>query len=404
MKGLMFQSVELSPGDPILSLVEDFRRDDRANKVNLSIGLYYDGEGHVPQLACIRRAYERLAGRQDRPDLYLPMEGLASYRQAVQHLLFGRGSEPVQAARIATVQTLGGSGALKVGADFLHRYFPRAELWVSNPTWENHISIFEGAGFRTHAYPYFDPATGGVDFEAMMACIRQIPEGHVVLLHPCCHNPTGADLTDEQWDALVPVLKERKLIPFLDLAYQGLGHGLEEDIHAVRAMVEAGLEFLLSNSFSKIFSLYGDRIGALSVVCRDENMAERVLSQLKVTVRRNYSSPPVRGAQLVDAVLGDEALAQLWREEVAGMGARIREMRQKLHEQLSARLLGQDFRYLLKQRGMFSMMKLSPAQVDRLREEHGVYVLRSGRVCMAGLNDRNLPPVVEALAAVLASS
>ncbi|OOL17335.1 aromatic amino acid aminotransferase [Bombella intestini] len=400
----MFQSVELSPGDPILSLVEDFKRDDRAQKVNLSIGLYYDEAGHVPQLACIRRAYERLASQQDRPDLYLPMEGLASYRLAVQHLLFGRGSEPVQAGRIATVQTLGGSGALKVGADFLHRYFPQAELWVSNPTWENHISIFEGAGFKTRTYPYFDPATGGVDFEAMLACIRQIPAGHVVLLHPCCHNPTGADLTDEQWDMLVPVLKERKLIPFLDLAYQGLGRSLEEDVYAVRVMVAAGLEFLLSNSFSKVFSLYGDRIGALSVVCPDEGTAERVLSQLKVTVRRNYSSPPVRGAQLVDIVLGDQALSGLWQDEVAAMGARIREMRKKLHEQLVARLPGQDFRYLLEQRGMFSMMKLSPAQVDRLREEHGVYVLRSGRVCMAGLNERNLPPVVEALAAVLASA
>ncbi|MCX5618928.1 amino acid aminotransferase [Bombella pollinis] len=400
----MFHSVEQSPGDPILSLVEDFKRDKRAEKVNLSIGLYYDEAGQVPQLACIRKAYERLANTWDKPELYLPMEGLASYRQAVQHMLFGEESEAVKAGRIATVQTLGGSGALKIGADFLHRYFPQADLWVSRPTWENHIAIFAGAGFTTHEYPYFDPKTGGVDFEAMCACIRQIPAGDVVLLHPCCHNPTGADLSEAQWDVLIPLLKERRLVPFLDLAYQGLGSTLEADVYAARAMVKAGMAFLLSNSFSKVFSLYGDRIGALSVVCQDEETAERLLSQLKVTVRRNYSSPPVRGAQLVNIVLNDKELARLWREEVAAMGARIRAMRQSLHTQLSTRLPGQDFQYLLAQRGMFSMMKLTPAQADRLREEYGVYILRSGRVCMAGLNEQNLPPVVNALAAVFSTS
>ncbi|MXV36991.1 MULTISPECIES: amino acid aminotransferase [unclassified Saccharibacter] len=397
----MFQKIDAAPGDPILSLMEDFKADPRSEKVNLSIGLYYNGEGFVPQLDCVKEARQLLDKDNATPDLYLPMEGLAAYRQQVQRLLFGADSAGGNDERIATVQTVGGSGALKVGADFLKHFYPYAELWVSDPTWENHLSIFEGAGFRTHRYPYFNAETGLVDLPAMLACLRDVPAQSVVLLHPCCHNPTGADLTNTQWDEVIALLKERHLIPFLDMAYQGLGAGLEEDTYAIRAMERAGLNFLVSNSFSKIFSLYGDRIGALSVVCAHRDEAERVLSQLKRTIRRNYSSPPVRGAQIVTTILGDALLAQKWRNEVEAMRVRIVDMRQKLVAQLGERVPNYDARYLTAQRGMFSYTGLCGEQADRLREAYGIYILRSGRVCMAGLNDHTLSRVVEAIAQVL---
>ncbi|MXV45009.1 aminotransferase class I/II-fold pyridoxal phosphate-dependent enzyme [Saccharibacter sp. 17.LH.SD] len=397
----MFQHIESASGDPILSLMEDFKADPRPEKVNLSIGLYYDGAGHVPQLQTVQEARRRLERDITRPDLYLPMEGHKAYRQQVQNLLFGVESAVLREGRVATVQTLGGSGALKIGADFLRRYYPESELWVSDPTWENHLSIFEGAGITTHAYPYFDAKTGGVNHAGMMATLGRLPAKSIVLLHPCCHNPTGADLTPDQWDDVIAVLAERDLVPFLDSAYQGLGGGLDEDVYAVRAMVKAGLSFLVSHSFSKIFSLYGDRIGALSVVCSNQDEAERVLSQLKRTIRRNYSSPPVRGAYIVDTVLNDPELHMQWRAEVEAMRVRIVAMRQKLAERLSNRLSEHDFSYLLNQRGMFSYTGLKVEQADRLREEFGLYILRSGRMCMAGLNDGNIDAVERAMAAVL---
>lgn len=396
----MFKHVDAYAGDPILSLMETFKADPRADKVNLSIGLYYDAAGVVPQMAAVGEAERQLADQPHQASLYLPMEGLAAYRQAIQALLFGADHPAVSDGRIATVQTVGGSGALKVGADFLKRYFPESEVWVSNPTWDNHRAIFEGAGFQVHAYPYFDPATRGLDFPGMLATLQGLPARSVVLLHPCCHNPTGVDLQRDQWQQVIEVVKARELIPFLDIAYQGFGEGLIEDAYAIREMARAGLPCLVSNSFSKIFSLYGERVGGLSVVSDDAATAQSVLGQLKATVRRNYSSPPSHGAQLVAAVLSDGALAAQWQAEVECMRKRILEMRQGLVEALAQLLPGEDFQYLLRQRGMFSYTGFSVEQVRRLRDEFGVYLIDSGRVCMAGLRPDNLQRVAQAFAAV----
>ena len=396
----MFQNVEAYAGDPILSLMEKFHQDTRTNKVNLSIGLYYNEQSIIPQLDAVKQAKLQLQGQPEQASLYLPMEGLAPYRSAIQTLLFGQDHPALQAGRIATIQTLGGSGALKVGADFMQRYFPGSEVWVSDPTWENHIAIFAGAGFKVHTYPYFDNATRGVNIDAMLATFNQLPARSIVLLHPCCHNPTGADLTNAQWDRVIEVLKARELIPFLDIAYQGFGAGIEEDTYAIRTIASAGLPALVSNSFSKIFSLYGERVGGLSVICDDAETASRVLGQLKATVRRNYSSPANYGTQLVSRVLNDSGLNGQWRDEVEGMRTRILEMRQVLVNALKTALPGRNFDYLLTQRGMFSYTGFSAAQVDRLRDEFGVYLIASGRMCVAGLNHSNVERVAAAFAAV----
>lgn len=399
----MFHHVEAYPGDPILSLMEQFKTDPRSGKINLSIGLYYDADGIIPQFKSVQHAQERLQARPQAASLYLPMEGLQAYRNAVQTLLFGADSAALKEGKIATIQTLGGSGALKVGTDFLKRYFPHAEVWVSDPTWDNHVAIFEGAGFITHTYPYFDAATRGVNFAGMLASIEQLPKDSIVLLHPCCHNPTGSDLTPAQWDSLIGVIKSRGLIAFLDIAYQGFGAGMVEDAYAIRALAAAGQTFLVSNSFSKIFSLYGERVGGLSVVCENADAASRVLGQLKATVRRNYSSPPTNGAELVNTVLNDDALRNDWLHEVEIMRTRIIAMRETLVGALKSALPGRDFDYLLEQRGMFSYTGLSAAQVDRLRDEFGIYLVRSGRICVAGLNQHNVARVAEGFAAVLAN-
>ena len=383
----VFQNVDAYAGDPILSLMETFRQDPRADKVNLSIGLYYNEEGVIPQLGSVRQAIADLHTQMQQASLYLPMEGLAAYRTAVQRLLFGADSAALQAGRIATIQSLGGSGALKVGADFLKRYFPESEVWVSDPTWENHIAIFAGAGFKVHSYPYFDAATGGVNLDAMLSTLQQ-------------HNPTGADLSDAQWDRVIEVLKARELIAFLDIAYQGFGAGLEADTYLIRAITAAGLPALVSNSFSKIFSLYGERVGGLSVLCDNAEEAARVLGQLKATVRRNYSSPANFGAQVVGKVLNDAALNAQWQSEVEAMRCRIEQMRAVLVSALKQALPERNFDFLLSQRGMFSYTGFSAAQVERLREEFGVYLIASGRVCMAGLNHSNLARVAAAFAAV----
>lgn len=397
----MFQNVDAYAGDPILSLMEAFQQDPRADKVNLSIGLYYNEQAIIPQLEAVRQAADRLQSQLQKASLYLPMEGLAPYRRAVQTLLFGEHHPALRAGRIATIQTLGGSGALKVGADFLKRYFPDSAVWVSDPTWENHVAIFAGAGFEVHTYPWFDRATRGVNFPAMLAALQQLPPRSIVLLHPCCHNPTGADLTREQWDRVIEVLIGRELIPFLDIAYQGFGRGLDEDAYAIRAIASAGLTALVSNSFSKIFSLYGERVGGLSVVCDNADAAGRVLGQLKATVRRNYSSPPSFGAQVVATVLNDAALKATWQAEVDAMRAHILTMRQALVDALQQVAPGSKVDYLLKQRGMFSYTGFSAAQVDRLRDEFGVYLIASGRMCVAGLNSRNVQQVAKAFAAVM---
>lgn len=397
----MFQNVDAYAGDPILSLMERFKEDPRQDKVNLSIGLYYNEEGVIPQLQAVAEAEARLNAQPHGASLYLPMEGLNSYRNSIAPLLFGADHPALREGRIATIQTLGGSGALKVGADFLKRYFTASQVWVSDPTWENHVAIFNGAGFEVNTYPWFDEETKGVRFEALLETLNTLPAQSIVLLHPCCHNPTGSDLTDKQWDAVTEILKARELIPFLDIAYQGFGAGMEEDAYAIRAIASAGLPTLVSNSFSKIFSLYGERVGGLSVVCEDADAAGRVLGQLKATVRRNYSSPPNFGAQVVATVLGDTGLKASWLAEVETMRSRILTMRQTLVDVLKQAMPGRDFNYLLKQRGMFSYTGLSAAQVDRLREEFGVYLIASGRMCVAGLNSRNVHRVAQAFAAVM---
>ena len=397
----MFQNVDAYAGDPILSLMEAFKQDPRDNKVNLSIGLYYDEKGIIPQLQAVAAAEEQLKAEPQQASLYLPMEGLNAYRNAIAPLLFGAENPLLKAGRIASIQTLGGSGALKVGADFLKRYFPDSGVWVSDPTWDNHVAIFNGAGFEVNTYPWYDAQTNGVKFDAFLSALQALPKQSIVLLHPCCHNPTGADLTDAQWDQTVEVLKAQELIPFLDIAYQGFGAGMEADAYAIRAIAAAGLPALVSNSFSKIFSLYGERVGGLSIVCDSAEEASRVLGQLKATVRRNYSSPPNFGAQVVARVLNDEALKASWLAEVEAMRLRIIAMRKTLVDVLSTALPGKNFDYLLQQRGMFSYTGLSAQQVDRLRNEFGIYLVGSGRICVAGLNSNNVHQVAQAFAAVM---
>ena len=393
----MFQHVEPFGGDPILSLNEDFQKDPRPHKINLSIGIYFDDEGRIPVMASVQQA-QRMLLEQNGPKPYLPIEGAANFRTEVQALLFGAGHEAVRAGRVATIQSVGSSGGLKVGADFLKRWFPDSGVWMSDPTWENHRSMFEGAGITVHTYPYYDPATGGLRFADMMATLRTLPARSIVLLHACCHNPTGVDLTRAQWDELVPLIEQRGLLPYLDLAYQGFGDGIEADAYAVRKLADAGVSFFIANSFSKSMSVYGERCGALSVVCPDGPQAERVLGQLKFTVRRNYSSPPIHGGQLVALVLGTPALRQQWERELDGMRERIIAMRRRLHTVISQKVPGRNFDYFLSQRGMFSYTGLSAAQVDRLREEHAVYLVRSGRICVAGLNSHNVEAAAQAMA------
>jgi aromatic-amino-acid transaminase len=395
-----FSHLEPYAGDPILSLNEAYQADPRPHKINLSIGIYFDDAGRIPVLECVRRAEAQMLAASG-PKPYLPMEGSAAMRGEVQKLLFGAEHEALRGRRVATLQTVGSSGGLKVGADFIRRWFPGSQIWVSDPSWDNHRAMFEGAGLKVNTYPYYNAATGGVAFEAMCKQLAELPPQSVVLMHACCHNPTGVDLSPAQWQALLPVLQERRLIPYLDIAYQGYGAGIEEDAAAIRLLAASGLPMFVANSFSKSMSVYGERAGALSVVCADQAEAELVLGQMKATVRRNYSSPAIHAAGIVSHVLGDPALRALWEADVAAMRSRIAAMRQRLHAVLNARVPGRDFGYFLSQRGMFSYTGLSATQVDRLREEFAVYLVRSGRICVAGLNSGNVERTAEAMAAVL---
>ncbi len=397
----MFQHVDPYAGDPILSLMEAFGKDERTNKVNLSIGLYYNEDTIVPQLEAVKTALKNIAPSNDKVKLYLPMDGSKSYNEATQKLVLGTDSQARKNGRAVTIQTLGGSGALKVGADFLKKYFPESNVWVSQPTWENHIAIFNGAGINSHFYRYFDATTNGVDIEGMLADLNAIPAKGIVLLHPCCHNPTGADLTPAEWDRVIEVLKARDLIPFLDIAYQGFGQGLEEDAYAIRALDKSGLNFIVSNSFSKIFSLYGERVGGLTFICDDKETAQKVLGQLKATVRRIYSSPPTTGALVVDNVLNDTTLTEQWHAELKEMRERIIQMRELLKAKLSAALPERNFDYLTAQQGMFSYTGLTAEQVDILKDKYAIYLVRSGRMCAAGLNLKNIDYVADSVAEVI---
>ena len=396
----MFEHVKPYAGDPIFALVDAYNADPRPAKVNLSIGIYFDEQGRLPVLPSVQLAEARILAAAG-PKPYLPMEGDAACRAEVAKLLLGSGHPAIAAGRVATIQTVGSSGGLKVGADFLKTWLPDAAVWVSDPTWDNHRSMFEGSGFQVHSYPYFDAASGGLRFDAMLDTLRGLPKRSIVLLHACCHNPTGVDLSAAQWDALIPVLRDRELLPYLDLAYQGFGDGITEDAYSVRALADAGLTFFVANSFSKSMSVYGERCGALSAVCASAAEAELVMGQLRFTVRRIYSSPGLHAAKIVAHVLGDADLRPMWEAELASMRERILAMRRALHSRLAALLPGRDVGYLLSQRGMFSYTGLSGAQVDALREQHAVYLIRSGRVCIAGLNSANVGRTAEAIAAVL---
>ncbi|MEY3286840.1 MAG: hypothetical protein RL500_1570 [Pseudomonadota bacterium] len=396
----MFEHITPYAGDPIFALVDAFNQDARPQKVNLSIGIYFDEQGRLPVLQCVQEAEKRiLAEGGAKP--YLPMEGEAACRAQVGQLLLGASHPALAEARVATIQTVGSSGGLKVGADFLRTWLPQSEVWVSDPTWDNHRSMFEGSGFQVNSYPYYDPATGGLRFEDMRACLKGLPARSIVLLHACCHNPTGVDLSPAQWDALIPVLRDRELLPYLDLAYQGFGDGIEEDAHSVRALASSGLAFFVANSFSKSMSVYGERCGALSAVCASKAEADLVMGQLRYTVRRIYSSPAIHSARIVAHVLGDADLRAMWEGELAVMRQRMADVRRALHARLSVLRPDRDFGYLLSQRGMFSYTGLSAAQVDRLRDEHAVYLIRSGRMCVAGLTQANVDRVAQALASVV---
>lgn len=396
----MFEHIDAYPGDPILTLNEDFAKDPREDKVNLSIGIYFDDEGRLPVMRAVREAEaQMLAEPAAKP--YLPMSGLAAYRDAVQSLVFGEASAARAEGRIATVQTLGGSGALKIGADFIKRYFPGSHVWVSDPTWDNHRFIFERAGFTVGTYPYYDDETGGLRFDAMLAAIRDLPAKSVVLLHACCHNPTGVDLNDAQWAELIGVMKARDLLPFIDMAYQGFGAGLDADAFAIRELVRQNVPGFVANSFSKNFSLYGERCGALSVICESAETAARMLGQLTGAVRSNYSNPPTHGAKIVARVLTTPALREAWQDELASMCKRIERMRVAIHARLRGNVPDAMLARYLEQRGMFTYTGLSAEQVDALREWHGVYLIRSGRMCVAALNRRNVETAAEAIGDVL---
>lgn len=396
----MYQHVDSYPGDPILSLMDEFNKDTRDNKINLSIGLYYDGEGKTPELETVGHAKAALSKLPATASLYLPMEGLKDYRTEIQKLLFGADCPLIAQERIATVQTIGGSGALKLGADFLSRYFPESDVWCSDPTWENHASIFSGAGTKVHYYPYFDEKTKGVKFDEMLATFKTLPANSIILMHPCCHNPTGSDLTPAQWDEVTQVVKAQKLIPFLDIAYQGFAEGIDEDAYAIRTMANAGLPVFVSNSFSKIFGIYGERAGGLSVICENQDERDRVLGQLKAGVRRLYSSPPSHGSKIVALVLTNSEQKAQWLKEVEQMRVRILEMRTVLVDELKKALPEKNFDHLLKQRGMFSYTGFTKEQVARLKDEFAVYLVGTGRVCMAGVNHHNVKRIVEAFTAV----
>ncbi len=395
----LFSAIEMAPRDPILGITEAFNADTNTAKINLGVGVYYDDKGKVPLLECVQKAEAKLM-EQPTPRTYLPIEGLAAYDKAVQELVFGADSPVIQEKRALTVQAIGGTGALKIGADFLKRFLPSSDVYISDPSWENHRALFESAGFTVHNYAYYDAATRGVNFDGMLAALKAMPAGSIVVLHACCHNPTGADLTQDQWDQVIAAVQAGNLVPFLDMAYQGFANGIDEDGAVVRRFAATGMAMLVSNSFSKSFSLYGERVGALSIVATTSEEATRVLSQLKRVVRTNYSNPPTHGGKVVATVLATPELRKLWEEELAGMRVRIREMRSAMVEKLKAKAPGHDFEFVREQVGMFSYSGLTKEQVGKLRDE-SIYAVDTGRICVAALNSTNIDRVVDAIAKVL---
>lgn len=396
----MFTAVEMAPRDPILGLNEQFAADTNPSKVNLGVGVYYDDNGKLPLLQCVQAAEQNMM-KAPTARGYLPIDGIVAYDNAVKALVFGADSEPVTSGRVATIQAIGGTGGLKVGADFLKKLNPNAKVLISDPSWENHRALFTNAGFEVESYPYYDAAKRGIDFDGMLAALNAAPAGTVVVLHACCHNPTGYDITSAQWDQVVAAVKAKNLVPFLDMAYQGFGYGLTEDGAAVGKFVDAGLTFFVSTSFSKSFSLYGERVGALSVLCENKEEAGRVLSQLKIAIRTNYSNPPIHGGAVVAAVLGTPELRALWEKELGEMRVRIKAMRQKLVDGLKGAGVKEDMSFITTQIGMFSYSGLSKDQMVRLRNEFGVYGTDTGRMCVAALNSKNIEHVCASIAKVI---
>lgn len=396
----MFERIDYYAGDPILGLMDKFLADPNPNKVNLGIGIYYDETGKMPVLDCVKIAEQRIAD-SIAPRPYLPMAGLPGHRQACQDLLFGKNAKAVQENRVATIATIGGSGALKVGAEFINKWFPESKCYVSDPTWGNHIALFAGSNVEVGTYPYYDSATNSVKFDEMLSFLSKLNKNDVVLLHPCCHNPTGMDLTQAQWNTVLELIQQHELIPFMDIAYQGFGEDLDSDAYAIRKAVDMGLPVFVSNSFSKNLSLYGERVGGLSVVCPTPDEAVRVFGQLNFLVRSIYSSPPSHGGYVVDIVMNDEALHQQWVGEVYGMRDRIKAMRLALKSVLEAKLPERNFDYITRQNGMFSFTGLTPEQVARLQSEFGVYMISNSRMCVAGLNSSNIDYVANAMVEVL---
>ena len=396
----MFTAVEMAPRDPILGLNEQFAADTNPNKVNLGVGVYYDDNGKLPLLQCVQAAEQNMM-KAPTARGYLPIDGIVAYDNAVKALVFGADSEPVTSGRVATIQAIGGTGGLKVGADFLTKLSPSAKVLISDPSWENHRALFTNAGFEVESYPYYDAAKRGVNFDGMLSALNAAPAGTIVVLHACCHNPTGYDITAAQWDQVVAAVKAKGLVPFLDMAYQGFGYGLKEDGAAVAKFVEADLTFFVSTSFSKSFSLYGERVGALSVLCASKEEAGRVLSQLKIAIRTNYSNPPTHGGAVVAAVLGNPELRALWEKELGEMRVRIKAMRQKLVDGLKAAGVKEDMSFITTQIGMFSYSGLTKDQMVRLRNEFGVYGTDTGRMCVAALNSKNIDHVCASIAKVI---
>ena len=396
----LFTAVEMAPRDPILGLNEQFNADSNPKKVNLGVGVYFDDNGKLPLLQCVRAAEQAM---MEKPSArgYLPIDGIASYDSAIKTLVFGADSEPVTSGRIATVQAIGGTGALKIGADFLKKLSPDAKVLISDPSWENHRALFTNAGFTVETYAYYDAANRGIDFSGMLASLEAAAAGTIIVLHACCHNPTGYDLTPAQWDEVIAVIQRNGLTPFLDMAYQGFGNGITEDGAVIGKFVAAGMIFFVSTSFSKSFSLYGERVGGLSVLCTDKEEASRVLSQLKIVIRTNYSNPPTHGGAVVASVLNNPELRALWEKELGDMRVRIKEMRQKLVDGLKAAGVQQDMSFMIEQIGMFSYSGLTKDQMLRLRAEFGVYGTDTGRICVAALNSKNVGYVCESIAKVM---
>lgn len=400
MQNSPFAHIEQAPPDPIIGLTEAFNNDSNPAKVNLGVGVYQDANGKVPVLNVVKEAEKRWYD-QEATKSYFGIDGVPAYIKEVPKLLFGADSQVIAEGRVVTVQGVGGTGALKIGADFLRRFLPDSQLWISRPSWENHQMLFEAAGFKVNSYPYYDPETHGLDFNSMLETLKGLPAKSIVVLHACCHNPTGVDLTNDQWRLVVDVIKQADLVPFLDFAYQGFGESLEADAFAVRAFAEAGIQCVIASSFSKSFALYRERVGAMTFVTASAEESKRVLSQVKRVIRTNYSSPPSHGAQLVAMVLADAELRKQWEAELAEMRERIWQMRGKFVAMLREKGVEQDFSFIQNQRGMFSYSGLSPEAVKALREKNSLYIVGSGRICVAAMNDNNIGTICEAIADVL---